>query len=115
MTREECNLTRKVHPHRQNALMVAIAREKRHQKKPRLEGVSTLKKPTKPERFIIASSFTWKDEQLDRHRVTQSGVSGPKSFIPRNGLILGTVSVIDHVQNVSFKQGNQRMAVTRFR
>jgi hypothetical protein len=70
-------------------LMIAMAGAKKQRKKAKLEGVITPKKPTKPERFVIGSSSTWKDEQLNRHKVIQGGASDPKIFIPEKWFDFG--------------------------
>jgi hypothetical protein len=64
----------------QNVLIKAMAGE-RNQKKRLNAAPQTTKKPKLPERSVIGSSSTWKQEQLDRFGV-QCEVCDMKTMIP---------------------------------
>jgi hypothetical protein len=63
-------------------LMKAMAGEKKQKKIATLKGPKTPKKVKKAERFVIGSSSTWREEQLDRFKVRSGGQVAVVEIIP---------------------------------
>ena len=62
--------------------MKAMAGEQKQKKKAMLKAPRTPKKENRPEKFVIGSSSTWKNEQLERFEVQIGGQVGVKEMIP---------------------------------